>query len=148
MKRLTLGISLLLLIACTLFAQGPTTVQQTAQKLDAALMAQAAHAAGTLTLTPLGSQSIYIYEIDITNCAGASAVSAAAQTAVTTTNLPGTPQWQMGSGTTAGNCIQNIVVTYPTGLKATVPGTAVTVVIPAFATNQVIGVNVVYSSAP
>ena len=145
MKRLLL---LVLVMAIPVFAQGPTNTQQSASHLDAALLTQNAHAAGTLTLTPQGSQSIYIYELDIINCAGASAVSAAAQTYVTTTNLPGTPQWQIGSGTTAGACIQNIVVTWPTGLKSTVPGTAVTVVIPAFATNQTIGVNVAYASAP
>jgi hypothetical protein len=113
------------------------------------LMAASSHATGaTITLTPLGSQSIYVYEIDILNCAGSSAVSAAAQTAVTTTNLTGSPQWQMGSGTTAGACVQNLVISYPTGLKSTVPGTVVTIVLPTFATNQTIGVNVAYSSAP
>jgi len=149
MKRTAILFLSLCALALSLSAQGPTNVQQTNSRLDAALLALSSHSTGaTLTLTPLGSQSIYIYEIDVTNCAGASAVSAAAQTALTTTNLTGSPQWQIGSGTTAGLCVQNFVVTYPTGLKSQVPGTPVTVVLPTFATNQTVGVNVVYSSAP
>lgn len=126
-----------------------TPVQQSSARLDsAAQVTTSATSAATLTLTPNGGEVVYIYEIDVQNCAGASAVTAAAQTSITTTNLTGTPSFQLGSGTTAGACAQNVSMQYPTGLKATAVGTAVTFVLPTFATNQTVRLNVAWRSAP
>jgi hypothetical protein len=119
-----------------------TPTQQTSTELRAAVVAgTSATSAATITLTPPGSLNVYITEVDIQNCAGASAVTAAAPTTVSTTNITGSPAFTVGSGLTAGLCT-NQVITYPTGLKSTTPGTAVTYVLPTFATNQTIRVNV------
>lgn len=130
-----------LLLACVLFAQAPTTTQQSATTLDSATRVDTAVTATTITITPPAGQFVYISEIDIQNCAGASAVTAAAVTTVTTTNITGSPAWTVGSGVAAGLCT-NQVITYPKGLKSTTAGTATTFVLPTFATNQTIRVNV------
>jgi len=136
--------------ASTLLAQigGGTIVQQHAQHLDAATsVSTSATTATTITLTPNASESVYVYEVDIANCAGASAVTAAAPTTITTTNLAGSPAYTIASGVTAGLCTQSYSLEYPTGLKAATTGTAVTYVLPTFATNQTIRVNVAWRSA-
>jgi len=146
--KMKLILSIALAACLTLYAQGPTSVQHTAQRLDAATtVSSSVTSAATITLTPSASQNVYIYEMDIQNCAGTTAVTAAAVTTITSTNLPGSPAWTMGSGTTAGTCVQSLVMQFPTGLKSIVPGTAVTVVLPTFATNQTIRVNVAWASA-
>ena len=140
----------LLLIAVSLEAQSPpAVVRQDSLKLDAALqISTSATSAATLTLVPEPGQSVYVFVIDVQNCAGASAVTAAAPTTVTTTNLRGAPAWTLGSGVTAGLCTQSFAVPFPTGLKAEAPSLPVTVVLPAFATNQTVRVNVAWRSAP
>lgn len=126
----------------TAFAQ--TSTQQTAQHLDAAqLVATSNTSAQTITITPPAGQYVYITEVDISNCAGASAVTAAAPTSITTTQLNGLT-FQVGSGTTAGACQPNDPHFYGNGLKSAAAGTAVTFVLPTFATNQTIRVNVHY----
>lgn len=126
-------------------------VTQTAARSDVAnLIATTVSSATTLTLTPANGESVYVYHVHITNCAGASAVTAAAVTTVTTTNIGGgtTPAWTVGSGTTAGACQPTISESYPTGLKGNSPGVAVTFVTPTFATNQSIRLQVAWRSAP
>lgn len=140
---------LLVLLASAASAQQATPVQQVAARLDSATqVGTSATSAATITLTPNGGEAVYVYEIDVNNCAGASAVTAAAPTTITTTNLTGSPNWTLGSGVTAGACAQAFSVSYPGGLKATAPGTAVTFVLPTFATNQTVRVNVAWRSAP
>ena len=133
-------------------AQPATAVQQTATRADAAAawstIAGVSSGTNTLTLTPNGGESIYIYGIDIQNCAGASAVTAANTTTITTTNISGSPIWNIGSGVTAGLCTQSFAVPVQTGLKSQTPGTAVTFVVPQVATNQGIRLNVAWRSAP
>lgn len=149
MKRLLILAAVLVAFATPLHAQTATPVQQASARLDAAAqVATSATGSATLTLTPNGGESVYVYEIDVQNCAGGTAVTAAAQTSITTTNLTGAPSWQLGSGTTAGACAQVFSVAYPTGLKAQAAGTAVTFVLPAFATNQTVRLNVAWRSAP
>lgn len=122
--------------------QSATPVQQTATRSDAATnCGSSATSAATITFTPPGNLSVYLTEIDFQNVAGSAAVTAAAPTTVTTTNLTGLPVWTMASGTTAGTNTQSFSAVYPLGLKSTTPGTAVTVVLPTFATNQTIRVN-------
>lgn len=103
--------------------------------------------AATLTLTAATGLSIYITGVDISNCAGATAVTAANPTYITTTNLTGSPQYQVGSGVTAGLC-QPASYSYAAPLKSTTAGTNVTFVLPTFATNQTVSVNVHYFRAP
>jgi hypothetical protein len=133
--------------------QASAPVQQNATHLDAAtLYATSGATGGTLTFQPPGSLSFYLTAIDITNCAGASAVTAAGVTTVTTTNFGNSstagPIWTVGSGTTAGSCQPTISVSYPGGLKSNTPGLAATIVLPTFATNQTVRVNAYGYYAP
>jgi hypothetical protein len=91
---------------------------------------------------------VYVWSVDIQNCQDATGISAAATpTTITTSNLG--PVWNIGSGgATAGSCPQSFTVNYPTGLKATAPGTAVVFTLPAFITHQVVRLNVTWSTAP
>ncbi len=143
-------LALFLLAVGIAYAQGPASIQQSPTVLDSGLLMQTTATTGTtLTLTPLAAQSIYIKQIDFSNCQDATGISAAASpTQVTTTNLYGL-QWNMASGgATAGSCPQSFSISYPTGLKAATPGTAVTVVTPTYITHQTIRVTVTYYSAP
>lgn len=145
-----------LLIAGIASAQNPPgpngslqSVQQIPTKADAATVAgSSAGSAATITIAAVGNMYFYLTGIDITNCAGASAVTAAAVTSLTTTNIAGSPAWTIGSGTTAGSCQPTIALSWPTALKSAVPGTATTFVLPTFATNQTIRVNVYGYYAP
>lgn len=148
MKKFLPTLILAAALAATLYAQQATIIQQVPAHLDAATTVSTAVTTGaTITLTPNGGETVYIYQVDIENCAG-TAVTPAGQTNVTTTNLTGSPIWQIASGSTTGACAQMMSIAYPTGLKATAPGTAVTFVLPAFATNQTVRVNVAWRSAP
>lgn len=134
---------------------GPTppgslgTVVSPVERSDSATNVQHSHSSGaTITLTAgsagTNTQSIYITGLDITNCAGASAVTAAAVAFITTTGLNGSPQYMFGSGTTAGTCWTSPTPSFTAPLKSATPGTNVTFVLPAFATNQTLSVNVYY----
>jgi hypothetical protein len=148
MKRIVLTVIGLVLTSHLAFAQ-TAQVQQVPAHLDAATqVATSATSAATVTLTPNGGESVVIYELDVQNCANGSAVAAAAQTNITTTNLTGSPSYLIGSGTTAGACAQIFTLNWPTGLRAQAPGTAVTFVMPTFATNQTVRLNVAWRSAP
>lgn len=148
MRRLVVAI--LLLGSSTALAQNapaglPQPTQQVASRKDAAdRTATSATSAATISLVPNTGQTVTIYEIDIVNCAGASAVTAAAPTTITTTNITGALAFTVGSGVTAGVCTER-VITYPTGLLGSAPG-VVTLVLPTFASNQTIRVNVAYKS--
>ena len=138
-------------LACVTLAEAQTSTQQSATRLDVAVGAVHSHTTnGTLTITPTGSNYVYITGIDISNCATGSAVSAATPTYITVTGLPGTaPQWQMGSGVTAGLCQPTVTpVAFSGPLKSASPGVAVVFTLPAFATNQVISMNVYYYTGP
>jgi hypothetical protein len=133
-------------------AQPQTAAQQVVQTRiqtqAATRIDTSAASATTITMVPERNESVYIAAIDFSNCAGASAVTAAAPTTITTTNLLGAPAWQMGSGVTAGLCTQTFSVTYPNELKAQAANLPVTVILPTFATNQTIRVSVAWRSAP
>jgi hypothetical protein len=125
-----------------------TLVQQSATNLMAATQASTSNTtASTITLTPLASQFVYIDAIEFDNCAGAGAVTAAAATSVTSTNLVGSPIWQMGSGTAAGSCVQSRFLEFPNAMKASAPGTNVTFVLPTFAANQTIRFSIYWHSS-
>jgi len=129
---------------------GSNPVTQTAARADAAIREDtSASSAATITIPAPGpGKYIYIWGVNMQNCAGASAVTAAAVTTMTTTNLTGSPAYTFGSGTTAGACQPAQSIIYQTGLKATSPGVAVTYVLPTFATNQTIRVSVASSIGP
>ena len=147
MKRLVLLLTLALAITGSVSAQTP--IQQSPTRLDAANRVDTNVTSNTTTtLTPNAGEIVYVYEIDISNCAGSSAVGAAATTNITTTGLTGSPIWTLGSGVAAGSCDQFISLNYPTGMKSTTPGANVTFVIPTFATNQTIRFNVAWRSGP
>jgi len=121
---------------------GAIPVTQTATRADAAISCQtSASTGGTLTFAAQPGLYFYLTEMDVQNVVGGSAVSAAAQTTITTTNLPGSPNWTMASGTTAGTNTQSFSVEWPTGLKSTVVATNTVITLPTFATNQTIRVN-------
>ena len=151
MKRFLLAV-LLTLTAVGAFAQqtGGTQTAQQATHYDAATNAQHTHTtATTITITPPGGQYVYVTALDISDCATGTAVTAAAPTYITTTGLNGTPQYQIGSGVTAGLCQPVPVPAFNLGgFKSSAPGSNVTFVLPTFATNQVISFNVYYYYAP
>lgn len=123
-------------------------VQDSKTHLDAATQfGTSATSAATVTLTPNGGEYVYISTISLSNCAGSAAVTAAAVTTLTTTNLSGSPAWTVGSGVAAGLCQPVIVESFPNGFRSQTPGTAVTFVLPTFATNQTLRLNVSWYSA-
>lgn len=150
--KVFLGLLISVLLAVSqVFAQGVpgTLTQQSPTKLDTAgLVSTSATSASTITITPPSSNSVYVTNVEITNCAGGTAVTAAAPTTVTTTNLGGAA-WTVGSGVTAGLCQPSpINGPFPMALKSAQPGLAVTLVLPTFATNQTIRVTAYYYFAP
>lgn len=152
MKRLLGLVFALALLATPVRAQstGDTTatrVQQSAQRLDAAVQVQHSHtSAATLTLTVPGDQFVYITAIDISNCEGGTTVAVANPTYITSTGINGSPQYQIGSGpgTAPGVCSPMPIMNFSTPLRSQTAGTNVTFVLPTFATNQTVSVNVYY----
>ncbi len=129
------------------FAQStvPIPVQQSASRLDqATYVGTSKTSAATITLTVDAGKLVVLDAIDISNCAGASAVTAAAPTDITTTGLNGVT-WTIGSGVTAGLCQPFTPFIPATGLRGT--ANTATVVLPTFATNQTVRVNVYYHGA-
>lgn len=155
-KSFALALCLMFSVIGSAFADGVLTgpassgiAGGSATRIDAATTATHSHTTGaTLTLTPTAGQYVYITAIDINNCATGTAVTAAAPTYITTTNITGTPQYQIGSGVTAGLCQPVPVAPFSTPLRSAAVTTAVTFVLPSFATNQVVSVNVYWNSAP
>lgn len=143
----------LLAVALLPFLLGPAVaqqrVQQDATRLDAATtVGTSKTSAATITIAAVSGQYFYLTGIDITNCATGTAVTAAAPTDITSTNLNGAI-WTVGSGVTAGLCQPQSISNFgPAGLKSAAPGTATTVVLPTFATNQVVRVSVYGYYAP
>lgn len=151
MTRPITVILLLLLAPVAVLAQSVpgTLTQQAPTLLDACTSAAtSATSGGTITITPPGGQSVYICSVMIDNCAGPAAVTPTNPASMTTTNITGSPKWFMGTGVTAGLCQPQGQTIFPRPLKSAVPGTPVTFVLPAFATNQVLSVNVFYYTAP
>jgi hypothetical protein len=144
--KLPLALAGLLVLSSLGHAQVP--VQPSATNQQAATQAATiSSSAGTLTLTPSPGQYVYVTALDIENCAGLSAVTPAVVTTITTTGFGGIssgPIWTVGSGAAAGLCQPTISPAFANGLKSAAPGTAVTFVLPTFATNQTIRLNVNY----
>lgn len=148
----TVVAAIALAIAAPAFAQSTGSATPTFQigsRQDAATaVVHNKTSATTTTITPPAGQYVYLTGADIVNCAGASAVTAAAPTNITTTGFSGSLTFMIGSGVTAGQCTPSSVPAFNTPLKSAAPGTAVTFVLPTFATNQTIAMNVYYFFAP
>jgi hypothetical protein len=130
---------------------GSSANQGSPTRPDAATNGTHSHtSAATLTLTPTAGQFVYITGIDISNCEGATTVAVANPTYITTTNITGTPQYQIGSGpgTAPGVCSPPSVLEFSTPLKSAAVTTAVTFVLPTFIANQTVSLNVYWYSAP
>jgi hypothetical protein len=140
-RSLTVALAIVASVADAALAQSvavPVPTIQAPNRQDGGLLvATSATSAGVITLGPIGGNQVaYITSIEITNCAGASAVTAAAPTTISTTNLGGAA-WTVGSGTTAGAC-QPPPAQLNGLLKSSPPGQAPTITLPTFATNQTI----------
>lgn len=146
----------LVLVPVSAFAQGATPIQQVSARIDSPAQSSTSASTGaTLTLTPNGGESVYLYTVDIDNCSNATGGPVGAVLSITTTNISGSPVWTVGTGSTTvatpggpGLCQPSLKIQYPTGLKSATPGTPVTFVLPTFATNQIIRLNVGWRSAP
>jgi hypothetical protein len=140
-----------LLLVSSSFGQQGASIQVSGSRNDAATAVGHSHSsAATITLTPTTGQYIYVTGLDISNCETGTTVAVAAPTYVTTTNITGAPQYQVGSGpgTSPGVCSPVSVIGFTTPLRSTAVTTAVTFVLPTFITNQIVSVNVYYYSAP
>jgi len=138
-----IAIAMSILFACTTASsQAPTAIQQSGSRTDAATflatsLGNAATCAtvntttanGTVTITPPAGQYVYITGVyidlpsDTTGTTGVATLS--------TTNITGSPVWSLATlaaAAAAGATNRQIADVFPTGLRATVPGTAVTFV--------------------
>ena len=126
-------------------SQPASLVQQTATHADSDSVCVSSNtSAGTITFTPPAGQFVYVTEIDFENGQSTTGVAAAAApTTVTVSNITGAPTWNLASGaaTTPGTSTQSFSVVFPTGLKSSAPGTAVTFTLPTIITNQYVRVN-------
>jgi hypothetical protein len=153
MKKITIGILLLALCLCATaaIAQSPTTVQQSGSRGDVATFLQGpaggatscatvntTAALNTVTITPPAGNYVYVTGVYIDITADVTGVTQVAT--LSTTNLTGGPIWSLATVVpTAGanGTMRQIAETFPTALKSTVPGTAVTFV-PSAQTNHAI----------
>lgn len=151
MKRIVISILVLLLISVAACAQAPTAVQQAGSRPDAAAFLQGpaggatscatvntTAALNTVTITPPAGNHVYITGVYIDITADVTGVTQVATMA--TTNITGSPIWSLATIVpTAGanGTMRQISETFPTALKSTVPGTAVTFV-PSAQTNHAI----------
>lgn len=148
-KLQVLGLLVCLFAVMLYVGHAQTAVQHSGTHVDAATQVSTiASSAGTLTLTPVAGQCVYITSLEIDASEDATGVAATAQTTVTTTNISGSPIWTIASGTaSAGLANPPIAMAFPGGLKAATCGTAVTFVEPTFTTHQTIRINVAWYSA-
>lgn len=144
-----------LLLAATAWAQSVpgTLVQQAPTRLDAANLTGHSHtSAATISFTVPSGNYLYLTGVDIVDCAGGSAVTAAAPTFLTISTGsiggPGLPQWMIGSGATAGLCQPGPSVEYVVPVKITPSAGTVVFTMPTFATNQTVSVNLYGYTAP
>ncbi len=138
MRKLLLALALLATTASGAFSQA--LVNQNASRGDVATFLQGQSngatscntvsetaAQDTVTITPPAGQFVYITEIYIENTTDATGVT---QTeTISATNLTGAPFWNVGGAlSTTSQAPAPQIEVFPTGLKSTVAGTAVTFV--------------------
>lgn len=148
MRKFLLGLLLAALLPALAFGQART--QQDPTRLDAAtavsVTGTAVNTQYTLTITVPAGQYAYITALSFDVCTNGTG-SAVNQVTFTSTNLSGSPVWPFSVAATASICQhwQDIV---PGGLKSAAPGTNVTIVTPAAATNNSYTVRAYYYLAP
>ena len=139
------GVSLLALGAAVILApesKAQTSVQQSAAKADAASFfaqstggrtscstTQDTVANLTITITPPAGNYVYLTGLYISGSQNATGATSA--TVWSSTNLTGSPAWATPTIATAAanpSVVNNISEVYPTAVKSTVAGTAVTIV--------------------
>ena len=90
---------------------------------------------GTLSLPAVTGKYHYIYAITAQRtCATALVIGTGALT-ITTTNLSGSPQWQLGNAMAVGQIEKDIEIVFANCLRSQSAGTATTFVFPAPGTN-------------
>lgn len=167
MKRLFRSLALAGLIATlglgSATAQQATPVQQSGSMLNSAggLYGSAGGATAcatvntttannTVTITPPAGQYVYITSVNIDVTGDATGTTGVAT--MSTTNLTGGPFWSLATLSVAtgsgGGGIRSLRDVYPTGLKSTAPGTAVTFVPSAQIANQIVCTRVSAFFAP
>lgn len=151
MRRIFLALTVLVCVASTVWAQGPTAVQQTATRLDAATRCDSVAGTGTQTLTlqnPGPGLSDYITFV-ILNGELTGAVTPAAPVAFTTTNINGTAPTlgsiQLLAGAN-GTVVGPGFIAFPTPLKGNT-NTAPTIALIGI-TNQSTRMTACYYQAP
>lgn len=118
--------------------QGTQTWWNGSRSDAAVIVGTSKTSAATITITVPSGQYFYLTGYDVVNCATGTAVTPAAPTDITSTNMSGITL-TVGSGVTAGLCQPSPVSNLgPGGLKSGAPGTNVTFVLPTFATNQIV----------
>src|SRR6185437_2408244 len=124
---------------------GASQVQQSATMLNVATKfattTATVNSQVTATMTPSGSNYVYITGIDLMVCQNGTA-TANTNLTFTSTNITGSPVWQESLAATANLCAPVHTIPLVTPLKSSTPGTAVTIVSPAAQTNTAFTVTV------
>jgi hypothetical protein len=155
LRSLTVAAVLLLASIAGVQAQqagGPVLVQQAPTRLDAcngiAYATAAVNNQVTATITVPGGLYAYVCGISADVCTNGTA-TVQSNVTFTTTNLPSLPTFQYSTPATANVCINPPVREFPAApIKSAAPGTNVTVVSPAAATNNAYTIRVYYYLAP
>ncbi len=130
-----------------------TAIQQTSTMLNAATKVATTgtptvNVVETATMTPSGSNYVYITEIDLSACQDGTGGTAVTNLAWTSTGITGAPQWQVSIVSTANICMPARTITFATPLKSSTPGVAATIVSPAQNTHVAYVQNVTWYEAP
>lgn len=148
------GLFALAAIAAQAQQAGPAPVQQSPSRLDACngigYATAAVNNTATATITVPGGLYVYICGISIDVCGNATG-SLATNVTFTSTNLPSNPTWQYSTTVAlmAGACLNPpIREWFAAPLKSSAPGTNVTIVSPAAATNNAYTIRAYYYLAP
>lgn len=151
-KFLMAGAALALLFAAgQAVAQQATAVQQSASRLDAATglygpaggatscaTVNTTAANNTVTITPPAGQYVYMSGVYVDITADTTGLTGVAT--LSTTNVTGAPFWSLATivpTSGANGSFRQLAEVYPTPLRSTAPGTAVTFV-PSAQSNHVI----------
>jgi hypothetical protein len=129
-----------------------TLVQQSATQLNAATKfcttTATVNSQVTCTMTPSGGNSVYLTSLDLAACQSNTGGTAISNATFTSTNITGSPVWQISLVTTANTCSPVHTIVLPTPLKASTPGTAVTIVSPAANTQVAFTITASWYEAP
>lgn len=93
-------------------------------------IAPGAATGGTITLPAISGKFHYITRLDFIRSSTA-ALAGTAFLQVTTTNLPGSLQWQVGNAMVAGGTQIDLSAAYVPPMKSSIAGTATTFVFPS-----------------